>query len=239
MLSSIRALTHHRLNALLAAAHRSRSPRVGGVPLVDVWAVGGVGPRTVSFLVECLREDAPGAVLECGPGTSTVAMARAAELLGLPTRFVCLEHDEGWASVMRLRLARAGVAHRVTVLTSPLVERPCGARWYAAADEALALGPYSFVFIDGPPATDGLARRAPALKVMWGAIEPGARIVLDDARRRGERECLRLWAAEFPGELEARIVPIEKHIAVLRRAPARADRAERPSREPEVAATVA
>lgn len=218
MFSSMRALMHHRLNAAIAAVQRARSPKLDGRALVDTWAVGGVGPRTVAFLVECLKEDEPGVVLECGPGTSTVAMARAAEILGLPTRFVCLEHDEGWASVMRRRLDRAGVAERVTVLTSPLVDRADGARWYGAAAEAAALGPFGFVFIDGPPATDGTARRAPALPAMWDAIEPGALIVLDDARRAGERECLRLWSAQFRGELEARIEPIEKHIAVLRKA---------------------
>lgn len=198
------------------AALRRRPPTLDGVRLVDYWTVGGIGPRTVDFLAAQIAARRPRRILECGPGTSTVAMARAAEALGMDTTITSLEHDEAWAAVVRRRLRRAGLERRVEIVVSPLAARSGEPfPWYRDAGRAAARGPFDLLFIDGPPAIDGEPRRWPAAPRFWDALTDGALIVLDDGRRAGERECVRLWREQFGAGLEGDLAAVEKGLWAL------------------------
>ncbi len=216
MLSVTRTRTTYWAGRLAARALRLRQPTLDGVRLVDHWSLGGVGPRTVEFLAAQITARRPRRILECGPGTSTIAMARAVETLGLDTTIVSLEHDASWGVIMRRRVERCGLAHRVEILVGAM-HRSNGSpfEWYGRAAEARARGPYDFVVIDGPPSRDGMARRSPALPMMWDVIADGAMIVLDDGRRAGERECARRWQEQFGERLSGALSPIEKGLWVF------------------------
>lgn len=209
-----------------AAVHR-RSPTIDGVRLVDYWTLGGVGPRTVDFLAAQIATRRPRRILECGPGTSTIAMARSAAALGLPTTITSLEHDATWAEIMRRRLAVNGLADRVRIVVSGLrtIEGEEFA-WYADAADAGRDGPFDLMFIDGPPATDGRARRSPALPRMWNFLADGALIVLDDGRRPGEQECVRAWRERFGARLDGDLASVEKGLWTLEKRPAPTAEAE-------------
>ncbi len=204
-----------------AAALRRRTPTLDGAPLVDYWTLGGVGPRTVDFLAAQIATRRPRRILECGPGTSTIAMARASEILGLPTTITALEHDGAWARVVRRRLERCGLGERVEIIDAPLEPRGLDPfPWYAGASEAAARGPFDLMFIDGPPARDGVARREPALPRMWSALADNALIVLDDGRRAGERECVRRWKERYGARLDGDLAAVEKGLWALEKLPA-------------------
>lgn len=221
MLSDLRTTTMSVIGRGAAAALRRRIPTLDGAPLVDYWTIGGVGPRTVDFLVAQIATRRPKRILECGPGTSTIAMARAAEILGLPTTITALEHDAGWARIMVRRLERCGLSARVEVIHAPLEPRGLDPfPWYSGAAEAAARGPFDLLFIDGPPARDGVARREPALPRLWGALADHALIVLDDGRRAGERECVRRWKQRYGARLDGDLASVEKGLWALEKLPA-------------------
>lgn len=204
-----------------AAALRRRSPTLDGVRLVDHWTLGGVGPRTVDFLVAQIVARRPRRILECGPGTSTVAMARAAHTLGLSTTITALEHNPAWAAIVRRRLEACGLLDRVEIIAEPLEPRGSDPTlWYGGAAEAAARGPFDLMFIDGPPARDGAARREPALPRMWSALSDRALIVLDDGRRAGERECVRRWQERYGARLDCEFAAVEKGLWALEKLPA-------------------
>ena len=221
MLKSIRTMAISVAGRGAAAAMHRRTPTLDGVRLVDYWTLGGVGPRTVEFLAAQITARRPRRILECGPGTSTIAMARCAAALGLPTTITSLEHDAGWAEIMRRRLDATGLLDRVRIVVSEL-EPAEGAEfaWYAGDDDAGRDGPFDLMFIDGPPATDGRARRSPALPRMWDRLADGALIVLDDGRRSGERECVRGWREQFGARLDGDLVSVEKGLWALEKRPA-------------------
>ena len=221
MLKSIRTMTINVAGRGAAAAIHRRSPTLDGVRLVDYWTLGGVGPRTVEFLAAQITARRPQRILECGPGTSTIAMARCVAALGLPTTITSLEHDGSWAEIMRRRLDASGLLDRVRIVVSPLA-RVEGEEfgWYADGAEAGRDGPFDLMFIDGPPATDGRARRSPALPCMWEHLADGALVVLDDGRRPGERECVRLWRERFGARLGGDLAPVEKGLWTLEKRPA-------------------
>ena len=195
-----------------------RGPTLNGAPLVDAWSLGSIGPETVATLAGLIGDLRPSRVLECGPGLSTVVMARAMEAMGVRGRIVSLEHSAAWARAVDARLLAAGVRDRVDLLVGELRESATQSRWYSCAADAAARGLFDFVFIDGPPATDGRPRRAPALEIMWDAIAPGATIVLDDAKRRGELACIERWRARFGDRLSIEVLDVEKGLCVMEKA---------------------
>lgn len=211
----------HRINTALSRA----AGAIRGEP--GAWPLGGIGPRTGALLEAHIRESRPRRILECGPGTSTLVMSRAVLEHCPSSRIVCLENSRAWAALVERRLRSEGLDEFVSILTAPLT--PCDApgcahAWYASADEARTRGPYDLVFIDGPHATDGLPRRAPALHALWGSIADGATILLDDGRRAGERACVRSWLDAHGEQLRAELLPIEKGVwRLVKRAPARTD----------------
>ncbi|TVQ60774.1 MAG: hypothetical protein EA379_07700 [Phycisphaerales bacterium] len=215
MLDGIATAGRHHLNIAMACAVGVVRTRPDCGVGVDGWPVGGVGPRTGALLASLASAPPVRRVLECGPGTSTLVMARAIEEVGTDARIVCMEHSCAWARIVRRRLRRHGLQRRASVLVSPL--RPSGVRiggeefaWYSRCSAARAEGPYDVVFIDGPPATDGRPRRAPALPLLWDSINVGATIILDDGRRPGERACVEAWLGMYPGRLRADLLDIDK-----------------------------
>ena len=61
----------------------------------------------------------------------------------------------------------------------------------------------SLVICDGPPSSTRGGRFG-LVPVLRENLAPGFRILLDDARRPGEREVLRRWASEFDLEYDVR-----------------------------------
>lgn len=137
-----------------------------------------------------------GPVLECGSGLTTVVLATIARRTG--SEIWSLEHDDRCFRVVRSRLRQLGL--HANVRLTPL--RDYGPfDWYDV--EASALPSFSLVVCDGPPsATRG--GRFGLVPVLREKLEEGCTILLDDARRPGEREVLGRWASEFGFEFEIR-----------------------------------
>jgi hypothetical protein len=137
-----------------------------------------------------------GPILECGSGLTTLVLATMSRHTG--SQIWTLEHDERWSHIVRSGLRRFRLAANVQL--TPL--RDYGAfDWYDV--EALALPRFSLVVCDGPPsATRG--GRFGLVPVLRGNLAHGCVILLDDARRSGEREILERWSVEFGLQFEIR-----------------------------------
>jgi predicted O-methyltransferase YrrM len=170
-------------------------------PLLDAgpylpWSTWAMRPAA---LVRVLNEVVLGArtsVVECGSGMSTVVLARLLRERGSGT-VVAIEHDGDWAALVRRQLEAEGLGDRAQVLHAPLAGDP---PWYDATALAVLPRAVDLLVVDGPPAhrPELGQRRAPALAFFEPRLAPGAVVVLDDARRPGEREVLRMWEAATP-----------------------------------------
>lgn len=132
-------------------------------------------------------EDGP--ILECGSGLTTLLLATVAESTG--SSVWSLEHDAPCHERVSSRLRRFGL--HANVQLTPL--RDYGRfDWYDV--EPSALPSFSLVVCDGPPsATRG--GRFGLVPVLRQNLAADCSILLDDARRPGEREVLERWASEF------------------------------------------
>jgi predicted O-methyltransferase YrrM len=148
------------------------------------------------------------AVVECGSGVSTLAIART---LGEREsgRLYSLEHDGDWAQRVRRQLVEEATDGPVALLDAPLRPHPlaepdCG--WYDTAALARLPREIDLLLVDGPPghlAANGQTRY-PALPLLAGRLAPGALVILDDIDRQGELEVLGRWERELAVAFEHR-----------------------------------
>ena len=141
----------------------------------------------------------PKMVIELGSGVSSLVIAYCLQRNG-HGKLVSLDHDGRYAEQTRLMLSQHGLSAQGVVLDAPLKEVACNGvkvPWYTLPP---GLPPQAeMLVIDGPPSleNDNLLSRYPALPMLRTYLAPGALVVLDDAARPGEQECLARWRQEI------------------------------------------
>lgn len=165
-------------------------------PLGD-WAIDPLfGVCLVNVVLDCR----PAVVVECGSGASTVIAAAALRRHGIEGHVTTLEQDPVYADVARGYLRRHGLETFATVHTAPLVDGDHGhGLWYDTSALATLAGGVDLLVVDGPPtAGTSPTARGPALDVIHDRLNPGARVLVDDAMRPGEQEVMARWARDHP-----------------------------------------
>jgi hypothetical protein len=134
---------------------------------------------------------APGPILECGSGLSTILLGAVAQRTG--NRVWCLEHDRDWSLKLRRSLDRYLIGS-VEICLSAIVDYGSYS-WYAPPLGELP-NDFALAVCDGPPGTTPGGRYG-FLPVMGSRCRPGCEILLDDANRLSEQEVLERWAREL------------------------------------------
>jgi predicted O-methyltransferase YrrM len=163
-------------------------------------------------------------VVEVGSGVSTVLIAATLQRAG-GGHVYALEHDARWAGYVRRLVAERQLTEYVTVVEAPLTPRTAGDRqlpWFdeASIREVTSLTGVDVLVIDGPPSRPGELSRYPALPLLRHILADDAVVFLDDSRRPGETETVRLWCHEFG--LTATEHQTARGLTMLRRDPKRA-----------------
>lgn len=180
--------------------HRLAPDRVPGERLLHMLRIGW-GNTDYSAGTSYLRavaeegRNAPGPILECGSGLSTIILAFYAAPRGVPV--FALEHERDWVTTMEQRLRSAQTdgthAERVTVYHATLQDQG-GYDWYGvppALPEEISL-----VVCDGPPGTTRGGRYG-LLPAVWERLSRDCIILLDDAQRSDEQRVLQAWREQF------------------------------------------
>jgi predicted O-methyltransferase YrrM len=147
-----------------------------------------ITPAIAAKLRELIANTSPLNILELGSGISTLVIADAIKHL-TGARLVSIEND-----TRRYSETVDCVPGFVTVLLRPLAENG----WYSLNPSDLPVKPIEFLFIDGPSATINPTARYQAIPQLWDLLAPGCTIVLDDANRAGEVECISQWQNAYP-----------------------------------------
>lgn len=152
-------------------------------PVMGGWALG---PSAAVEWIRRVSAMTSPRVVELGPGTSTILLARA-----VPGAEVhAVEHDSAYAD--RIRTSAAGLGS-VVVVHAPLEQSQSGPDWYAPAAVATLPDQVDALLVDGPPNWDGKGRRSPARTVIESRMRPGGLILVDDTHRPDERSMVRSW----------------------------------------------
>jgi len=176
-------------------------PLFGDLPLdLSGWATD---PILVHNAVRLIVEARPGLVLECGSGSSTIAIARCLKALG-GGRIVSLDHDPVYAGRTDNLIRLYSLESHAKVVTAPLVARSMGSEsrlWYGPAYEPLLDQKIELLLVDGPPGSTGPRARYPAVPLLKHHLAEECWILLDDGDRPDERAIAHAWSQELGAKL--------------------------------------
>lgn len=172
-----------------------------------------VSPDLLLHIVRHMKAHAPRRIVECGSGSSTIAMAQALRAFGIEGHIYAIENYEPYIVSVRDQLRQHDLERFVTIVHAPLVQRryegfdaPIG--WYDLGAAAIP-DDIDMLLVDGPLAIVHTNARYPAGPELLPKLSRAAHIFLDDANRRGERDMVERWRKLFP-HLGVRALPAEK-----------------------------
>lgn len=173
-------------------------PLLDGYPYLP-WNEGALRPAALVAVVNEIVLGERRVVVELGSGVGSIVLARLLRERG--GELMSVEHQPGWAGFVRSQLEREELGSTATVITAPLVAHPAsldGAPWYDGSQLGALPERIDLLLVDGPPGYgEGMRRsRYPAMSVLGERVGPGGMIVLDDAKRAGERQIIERWEAE-------------------------------------------
>lgn len=140
----------------------------------------------------------PSRVVELGSGVSTLILGQILKSRG-SGKLVSIDHAMKWAQMTRANIAYLGLEDFVEVIDALRVLREVdglNCLWYDISGSALAkFGKVDFVFVDGPPQTQGssTAARFPAYPILREHLLANAIIFVDDANRAAETDMVTAW----------------------------------------------
>jgi predicted O-methyltransferase YrrM len=202
-----------QIEALLALQSELRLAHA--LPPTRGWAAS---PDFLRNLMQHALRNRPAVTVECSSGSSTVVLARCAQLAG-QGHVYSLEQDPVFAAKTRELLQDNGLADWATVIDAPLqaLQLPgWQGNWYASQHlpEDLAI---DLLVIDGPPWFVHEDPRYPALPVLDGRVRKGGVLFLDDAARPEEQRAIKRWLAELPHWKEIQVPRCEKGCVALQK----------------------
>ena len=177
-------------------------PLFGELPLdLSGWAAD---PILVHNAVRLIVEARPRLVLECGSGSSTIAIARCLKALG-GGRIISLDHDPVYAGRTNHLIRLYSLEREAEVVTATLLPRSIGSEsglWYSPAYEALLEQKIDLLLVDGPPGATGPRARYPAVPLLKHHLADECWILMDDGDRPDERAIAQAWSEELGAELK-------------------------------------
>ena len=174
---------------------RSRAPSKYSTLWTD--AIYGWGNEKWSaeehYLSEVVQvaEMAPGPILECGSGLTTLLIGAVASRRAIQLH--SLEHTPEWHTRVSQAVRDFGLTN-VIVHLAPLRAHELY-DWYNVPLASLP-NDFSYVVCDGPPeSTRG--GRSGVLPTMHGKLRSPCTVLLDDTSRSSERELIESWVREY------------------------------------------
>jgi predicted O-methyltransferase YrrM len=172
-----------------------------------------VSPDFLLHVVRHIQQHAPKRIVECGSGSSTIAMAQALRAFGIDGHIYSIENYEPSVASVRDQLRRHDLERFVTLVFAPLVPRrydgvdaPIG--WYDLGEGSIP-GDIDMLLVDGPIAVIRTNARYPAGPELLPKLSRSGRVFVDDANRPGEKRMVERWRKLYP-HLDARTLPAEK-----------------------------
>jgi hypothetical protein len=175
-------------------------PLFGEIPAeLGGWAADAVLIQHAARLIADVR---PKLVLECGSGSSTIAVARCLKTLG--GRMISLEHNPEFARRTTETLRLLELSDVARVVTAPLAGRELDGTmlsWYGPEYEAFIDMPVEVLLVDGPPKASGPRARYPAVPALKSRLAADCWILMDDGDRPDERVIAHAWTEDLGAEL--------------------------------------
>ena len=151
-------------------------------------------PDLLLTMLDIVRTHKPRLVVELGSGVSTLVIAKAGA-----KKLISIDNSDEFAAKTRAMLKEHDV-RGVEVRVAPLTPHISGVDWYDTTKLNDIKG-IDLLFIDGPPGSNNLDARKPALQELLERLSPKAVIIMDDVNRPAERELAEAFAKALPNHV--------------------------------------
>jgi hypothetical protein len=162
------------------------------------WGPMTLTPQKAVMILDQIERTRPECVLEVGAGTSTAILAAAASRYGF--RLLSLENYEGTIEYVDWLVGDLPCSHALTI-------QKCGFRryntvsgrtyWWYNANLSMLERPVDLMVIDGPMST--FVGRNGAVHAAFPYLNHPNQVILDDCKRKHEKECVDEWVHDYPG----------------------------------------
>jgi hypothetical protein len=162
------------------------------------WGPMTLTPKKAVMILDQIERTQPECVLEVGAGTSTAILAAAASRYGF--RLLSLENYEGTIEYVDWLVGDLPCSHALTI-------QKCGFRryntvsgrtyWWYNANLSMLERPVDLMVIDGPMST--FVGRNGAVHAALPYLNHPNQVILDDCKRKHEKECVDEWVHDYPG----------------------------------------
>tara|TARA_Y100000996_G_scaffold630_1_gene570 strand:- start:467 stop:1240 length:774 start_codon:yes stop_codon:yes gene_type:complete len=153
-------------------------------------------PDFLFLINDIINKYKPSVIVEAGSGVSTLICAYSLQKLSNGKIF-SLDHDKDYQSIVKSSISEHYLDNFVESIHAPLVDyQNHNFKWYDIK-ELNRLNKIDLLIIDGPPVKFSKNIRYPAIPLLLNKIKKGAIIILDDCKRKEEKNVVSLWKKEF------------------------------------------
>jgi len=183
-----------------------------GLPYMMDYAVA---PDFAKKVAKLILEKKPRVIVELGSGISTLISAYCLKING-SGKINSFDHLKEFTDKTESLIKTHGLELLAGVQFAPIESVKINDReypWYSLK-QFEKLESIDMLIVDGPPGVLSPTSRFPALPILFKKLSPGACIIIDDARREGEKQIIELWKKEF-SNLEYQFIETERGMAVF------------------------
>lgn len=188
---------------------------IGPKPLMPSTGRWAMDAKSLSQLLDLVRQHKPKNLLELGSGTSTIWLGHTLAAWG--GKITSIDGSEEFLELTRANITKHGLDDTVRTRFAPLLPGSWDSATKVWYDRAFIgdIDQVDFLLVDGPPG--GPHRpdsRYPAIPELIERLAPGALVVLDDSQRPDEQAAVKKWVSKYGLEVLDLKLP---RLTVLRR----------------------
>lgn len=188
---------------------------IGPKPLMPSTGRWAMDAKSLSQLLDLVRQHKPKNLLELGSGTSTIWLGHTLAAWG--GKITSIDGSEEFLELTRANIAKHELEDTVRTRFAPLLPGSWESATNVWYDRAFVeeIDQVDFLLVDGPPG--GPRRpdsRYPAIPELIEKLVPGALVVLDDSQRPDEQAAVKKWVSNYDLEVLDLKLP---RLTVLRR----------------------
>ena len=186
---------------------------IAPLPLNASWALS---PDLLEVLVSMLKVNRPRNIVECGSGLSSIICGYMTKRNGTGHVF-SLEHHKLFYETTKNNIKQHGLEEYVTLIYAPLIRIMINGKewlWYDLLEVEKDIDRINFLIIDGPPGNTQRNARYPAIPVLIDYFSEDISIIIDDSKRKEDRESIDRWLLEYP-IFTSKLIDTEKGSCIL------------------------
>ena len=174
-------------------------------------------PDLLHEIVSLIFKNKPQLFVEFGSGVSTIIIGKALQKLG-SGKIISFEHLEHEYKKTNIEIKSHGLDKICTCVYAPLKEIDFYGNkynWYSINDNVFKKN-IDMILIDGPPINTSVKEsRFPALPQIIDFINEDSLILLDDANRLDEKNCINKWKEIYP-QVKSNYISLERGLAIIK-----------------------